>query len=82
MDLSFVAIPLFVGEYRRLYKKGKLDYVVSDNKNPTNHPIYEIQEDMGSCMLHLDGDSTGTLQVETYHTVQYNIDVQDCLWKM
>ena len=64
MDLSYDTILVFGGEYRRLYREVKIAYLVSDNKNPTNHPIYSVQEDFGSCMLHLIYVSTGILQVE------------------
>ena len=82
MDLSYATIQLFGGEYRILYRDVQGSYLVRNNKNPTNHPIYAIQEDMCSCMLHLDDDTICTLQVETNHTVQHNMEVQDCLWKM
>ena len=64
MDFSYATNPLFGGEYRRIYREVQLSYWVSDNQNPMNHPIYAIQEDMGSCMLHLDDDTIGVLQVE------------------
>ena len=58
----------------------QLAYLVSDKKNYMNHPIYAIQEDMGSYRLHLDDDTIVTLQVETNHTVQHNMEVQYYLW--
>ena len=58
MDISYATILVFGGEYRRLYREVQLDYLVSDNQNPTNHPIYAILEDICSCMLHLDYDTT------------------------
>ena len=70
MVLSYSTIPLFGGEYIRLYREVQLAYLVSDNKNPTNHPIYSAQEDFGSCMLHLNDDNTCILQVEKKHTTQ------------
>ena len=69
MDLSYATIPAFGGVYRRLYRAVQLAYLVSDNKNPTNHPIYSIQEDFGSCLLHLNDDNTSILQVEKKHGV-------------
>ena len=38
-------------------------YLVSDGKNPNNHPIYSIEENLGSCMLQLSDDVEGVLQV-------------------
>ena len=56
--------------------------MASDNKNPTNHPIYSVQEDFGSCMLHLNDDAIGILQVEKKHTNQLKMRDQDYLWQM
>ena len=75
MYLSYATILVFVGEYRILCKEVQIYYLVSDNQNPTNHPIYAIQEDMGSCILHLDDDTTCILQVEKYHTIQHKMDI-------
>ena len=82
MDMSYATIPLFGGEHRRIYREVQLSYLVNDNKNPMNHPIYAIQEDMGSCMLHLVDDATSILQIEKDHSAQHRMDIQDCLWKM
>ena len=64
IDLSYVTIRLFGGESRRVCREVQLAYLVSDNQHPTNHPIYVVQEDMGSCMLHLNDDTMCVLQVE------------------
>ena len=52
MDLSYATIPIFGGEKRRLYRELQYAYIVTDDKNPTNHPIYVVYKDLGSCMLH------------------------------
>ena len=40
-------------------------YLVSDSDNPANHPIYVVEEGLGSCMLHLSNEDTySVLQVE------------------
>ena len=43
MDLSYATIPVFGGENRRLYRELQYAYIVTDDKNPTNHPIYAIE---------------------------------------
>jgi hypothetical protein len=48
MDLSFAIVPIFGCENMRLYRESQLAYIINDPHNPTNHPIYEIQEDMDS----------------------------------
>ena len=80
MDLSYATIPVFVGQYRRRYREVQLAYLVSDNKNPTNHPVYSVQEDFGSCMLHLNDDNIGILQVGTKHAVHPKMRDQYYLW--
>ena len=57
-DFSYATIPIFGGEHRRLYREVQLAYLVSDNNNPTNHPIYVVEEDLGSCMFHLINEET------------------------
>jgi hypothetical protein len=47
MDMTYATIPIFGGEIRRLYRETKFYYVVSDQKNHVNHPIYDVDEDLG-----------------------------------
>ena len=59
MDLSYATIPVFGGENRRLYRELQFAYIVTDDKNPTNHPLYAVDKDLGTCMLHFrDEDNT------------------------
>ena len=53
-DLSYATVPLFGGESKRLYREVQLAYIISDEKNPTNHPIYAIDTDFGACILHIE----------------------------
>jgi ribonuclease HI len=61
MDLSYATIPVFGGVNRRLYRESQLAYVISDDKNPSNHPIYAVDTDMGSCILQFDDSLSDTL---------------------
>jgi ribonuclease HI len=61
MDLSYATIPVFGGVNRRLYRESQLAYVISDDKNPANHPIYAVDTDMGSCILQFDDLLSDTL---------------------
>jgi hypothetical protein len=54
MDLSYPTIPVFGGENKRLYKESHLAYIISDDQNPVNHPIYSVDTGMGSCILPID----------------------------
>jgi hypothetical protein len=54
--MSYATIPIFGGEHRRLYKEIQLAYIISDDQNPTNHPIYMLDEGLGSSILHISDD--------------------------
>ena len=54
MDLSYATIPVFSGENRRFYRESHLAYIISDDQNPVNHPIYSVDTGMGSCILQID----------------------------
>jgi hypothetical protein len=53
MDLTYATIPMFGWEYRRLYREAQLAYIISDEANHTNHPIFSLDIDLGSCLLKL-----------------------------
>jgi hypothetical protein len=53
MDLSYATIPVFGGEHRRLYREAQLAYIISDEANLTNHPIFAVDTDLGTSMLQL-----------------------------
>jgi ribonuclease HI len=53
MDLSYATILVFGGEHRRLYREAQLDYIISDESNSTNHPIYVVDTNLGSSILQL-----------------------------
>jgi hypothetical protein len=51
MDLTYATFPMFGGEHRRLYREAQLAYIISDEANPTNHPIFSLDIDLGSNIL-------------------------------
>jgi ribonuclease HI len=51
MDLTYATVLVFGGEHRRLYREAQLAYIVSDEANPTNHPIFALDTDLGSSLL-------------------------------
>jgi hypothetical protein len=53
MDLTYATILVFWGEHRRLYREAQLAYIISDKANPTNHPIFSLDTDLGSSLLQL-----------------------------
>ena len=53
MEVSYATIRVFGGEFRRLYRETQMAYIISDQHNPSNHPIYAEEKDLGSSILHL-----------------------------
>jgi ribonuclease HI len=53
MDLSYAIIHVFGGEHRRIYREAQLAYIISDEANSTNHPIFAVDIDLGTSMLQL-----------------------------
>jgi hypothetical protein len=81
MDLSYATIPVFGGVNIRLYREYQLAYVISDEKNPSNHPIYSIDTGMGSCILQID-DSLPDALLLRKPTVQTTETTEDDIWTM
>jgi len=63
MDLTYATIPVFGGEHRRLYREAQLAYIVSNEENPTNHPIYALDTDLGSSLLQFTDEPETPLQI-------------------
>jgi hypothetical protein len=56
MDLTYATILVFGGEQRRLYKEVRLAYIVNDHTNPSNHPIYTVEDEIVSFVFHLNNE--------------------------
>lgn len=63
-DLSYATIPVFGGESRRLYREAQLAYIISDEKNPSNHPIYAVDTDFGACILQIEESQKVLMQIK------------------
>lgn len=50
MDMSYDTIPIF-GTHRRLYRKKKMAYMITNEDNPENHPIYVVDTNLGSTIF-------------------------------
>ena len=82
MDLSYATIPIFGGE-NRLYRELDFAYMVTDDRNPMNHPLDVVEKDLGSHMLHFNDDNTiGMLHVEKEKPVKCTMEQKDELWQM
>jgi hypothetical protein len=63
MDLSYATIFVFGGDHRRLYREGQLAYIISDEANPTNHPVFSFDIDLGSSILQLTDAPEAPLEI-------------------
>jgi ribonuclease HI len=80
MDLSYATIPVFGGEHRRLYREVRLAYLVSDHENPSNHPIYVVEDELGSSIFHIGDQIAETTVRKIIPTVEDN--AENLVWKM
>jgi hypothetical protein len=56
LDMTYATIPIFGGQFTRLYKETRLAYTVSDPQNPNNYLVYVTDQDLGNCILSIDDD--------------------------
>jgi ribonuclease HI len=83
MDLTYATIPVFGGEHRRLYREAQLAYIISDEANPTNHPIFSLDTDLGSSLLQLTHAPEPPLRLRKQPTVSPEVPLSITpIWKM
>jgi ribonuclease HI/uncharacterized small protein (DUF1192 family) len=83
MDLTYAIIPVFGGEHRRLYREAQLAYIVSDEANPTNHPIYALDTDLGSSLLQFTDEPETPLQIRKQLSLNQGMSSPTTfVWKM
>jgi ribonuclease HI len=83
MDLTYATIPVFGGEQRRLYREAQLAYIVSDEADPTNHPIFALDTDLGSSLLQLTNAPESSLPIRKHPSPHHPISPQSSsVWKM
>lgn len=66
----------------RLYREQIFSYVVSDPKNPSNHPVYVVSQSMDSCILQLNDDYTTSTLKQSRLAEEQEGNENDSLWKM
>jgi hypothetical protein len=54
LDMTYTMIPIFGGQFTRLYRETRLAYTVSDPHNPNNYPVYVVDQDLGNYILSID----------------------------
>jgi hypothetical protein len=83
MDLTYATIPVFGGEHRILYRESKLAYIISDEADPTNHPIFSLDIDLGSILLQLTNSHEPPLHIRKQsHTLYGDSPLFTSIWKM
>lgn len=84
--MSYITVPIFWGEFRRRYRETKLAYIVSDHQNPTNHPIYSKEKELGSYILHLTDEFDPSIseisKQQTNETTNGQNFISNQLWKL
>jgi hypothetical protein len=54
--MTYAMIPIFGGQFRRMYIETRLAYTISDPQNPNNYLVYVVDHDLGNCILSIDDD--------------------------
>jgi hypothetical protein len=83
MDLTYATIPVFGGEQRRFYRESQLAYIVSDEANLTNHPIFSLGTNLGSILLQIIETLEAPLQIRNQPIFNHDIPPPtSSVWKM
>ena len=64
-----------------MYREAQLAYIISDEKNPTNHPIYAVGTDFGACILQIEESQKASMQRKK-PTNQAEGEQGSQVWKM
>ena len=81
MDLTYATIPIFARETKRLYRENQLAYIINNEKNSINHPIYVVDTDFGASILQIDDSQPVPMQL-TKPTYQQFEEVTTFFWSM
>jgi hypothetical protein len=74
---------VFGGEHRRLYRDAQLAYIISDEANPTNHPIFSLDTDLGSSLQQLTHAPKPPLKLINQPTTPHEFSSPiSPIWKM
>jgi ribonuclease HI len=71
------------GEHRRLYREAQLAYIISDEADPTNHPIFSLDAELGSNLLQLTDAPKAPLEIRKQCLTLYeDSPLITSVWKM
>jgi hypothetical protein len=82
--MTYATIPIFGGQFTRLYRETSLAYTVSDPQNPNNSLVYVADQDLGNCILYIDDAFEECIEEENkkIEFPKKNINVREGVWKM
>jgi len=90
MDMTYGTIPVF-GQQRRLYRETLINYMVSSQEKPNNYPLYYVNSNLNSFILHNDEsveDEVSHLEDELSKTLEMKLEPAkleeegESLWNM
>ena len=84
LDMTYSMIPIFGGQFTRLYRDTWLTYTVSDPQNPNNYPVYVVDQGLGNCILSIDDDfeTCRENENEKVKISEENVIIREGMWKM
>ena len=86
MDMSYATIPVFGGEFRRLYRETQRAYIINDHLNPSNHPIYAKEMELGSSVLHFFAHNVVSQSIIKINQNESKVNVtneeENKIWKL
>jgi hypothetical protein len=83
MNLTYATIPVFGGEHRRLYRESQLAYIISDEVDPTNHPIFALDTKLGSSLLQFTKSPEPPLKLKKQPMVFHEVSFSTTsIWKI
>jgi len=82
--MTYTIITIFCGQFTQLYRETRLAYTVSDPLKPNNCLVYIIDQDLGKCILSLDGDFDDCIEEENKKLEEKpkNVNTRKGNWKM
>jgi hypothetical protein len=79
--MMYAMIPIFGGQFTRLYRETILAYTVSDPQNPNNYPVYVVDQDLGNCILSFDDVFETCIENEKVK-ISECVNTREGFWKM
>jgi hypothetical protein len=84
LDMAYATIPIFGGQFTRLYRETRLAYIVSDPQNQNNYPFYISDQDLGNSILSIDDDFEECIEEENkkIEKTKKGVNTKEGVWKM